>query len=250
MGKKQNRKFIVAICAMCIAFLGVVGALVGVLAASTQTIGSNFNVSYDIGENVAIAIGAENRLAPETVQIDPNAWWAPSESLSQCACHHGLYAINANEAQDKNTSLNGGNISMASGDFVQVNFYFENLSDKPVEVTIDNYSQASENFWLEYDWGKIDEDLLWVTEEGKQEWLSSYGTFRIPLSANSIVVSSQRVYFSQATNESTGEQYKTATFQIPAGEIYRFSLTMGLKNSNYSASYEGNFAFKFAQPQV
>ena len=247
MGKKQNRKFIVAICAMCIAFLGVVGALVGVLAASTQTIGSNFNVSYDIGENVAIAIGAENRLATVAAQTDPNAWWAPSESLSQCACHHGLYAINANEAQDKNISLNGGNISMASGDLVQVNFYFENLSDKPVEVTIDNYSQASETLWLEYYWGKID---IGLTEEKEQDFVTAQGTLRIPLSASDSVVSDQQVSFSQATNESTGEQYKTATFQLPAGEIYRFSLTMGLMNSNYSASYEGNFAFKFAQPQV
>ena len=55
---KQKNKLLVAMCAMCIAFLGVVGALVGVLAASTQSVGSTFSVNYDVGNNIAFKVDA------------------------------------------------------------------------------------------------------------------------------------------------------------------------------------------------
>ena len=55
---KQKNKLLLAICAMCIAFLSVVGTLIGVLAASTQSVGSLFSVSYDVGDNIATRITA------------------------------------------------------------------------------------------------------------------------------------------------------------------------------------------------
>lgn len=56
--KKKNKKYIIAICALCIALVVAVGGAIGIYAASTQSVGSSFVVNYDVGNNVAFKIRA------------------------------------------------------------------------------------------------------------------------------------------------------------------------------------------------
>lgn len=54
----SNKKLTIAIVAMAVALLAVVGGLIGVWAATQQTVQTSFNVQYSIGENIAATVTA------------------------------------------------------------------------------------------------------------------------------------------------------------------------------------------------
>ncbi|MBQ8908786.1 MAG: hypothetical protein IJY90_00640 [Clostridia bacterium] len=62
---KANKKFKVAIASMAIAFVAVVGGLVGVWAATSQTIGSSFDVQYTVNGAIAGNITATYKTAAD-----------------------------------------------------------------------------------------------------------------------------------------------------------------------------------------
>ena len=240
--KKTKNKFMLAICAMCVAFLGVVGALVGVLAASTQTIGSNFNVSYSIGENVAIAFGAVNEKGGE--EADPPAWWTATGASKN---NKGFYVVNANESQDLGVSYLPQNINLEG--ITLINFYFENITDKPVELTIENRSVISPT---------IGSDYTWLTHEVNlpEEDISEF-SFKATLGHSASIVDRRPCYPKDfeiksetviIDGQSTQREYSSITFEIPAGGINSFEVAVFLKNVNFDANYAGNFSFIFRQP--
>ena len=60
MNKNQStRKFKATIIGLCCAFVLVIGAVVGVWAATSQTINAGFKVVYDVGDNVAAKVRTE-----------------------------------------------------------------------------------------------------------------------------------------------------------------------------------------------
>ena len=73
MEKKQtiNKKFKLALVSMCCAFVLATGALIGVLAASSQSLGASFSISYFIAENIAVKSNSTYQLAGgEVVELD------------------------------------------------------------------------------------------------------------------------------------------------------------------------------------
>ena len=146
--KKGRNKLITAVCVMCVAFLAVTGALIGVLAASTQTIGSVFSVGYNIGDNVAVAVGAcFQDMAGGTT------WFEGTSSngtgtINTSTAYAGLYQINVTETVDRGFTLNGSGIIAPEennsyiGDTYGVgviNFFVQNLTEQKIQcVFTDN----------------------------------------------------------------------------------------------------------------
>ena len=58
---KTNNKFKIATIILAVALLVAVGGIFGVYAATQQNVQTSFSVTYSIGENVAVAIGAYNQ---------------------------------------------------------------------------------------------------------------------------------------------------------------------------------------------
>ncbi|MBQ8444071.1 MAG: hypothetical protein IJX25_01815 [Clostridia bacterium] len=52
----MKKRLTIVICILGVIIVALAGTLIGVLAASSQTIGSNFSISYNIGENIAAKI--------------------------------------------------------------------------------------------------------------------------------------------------------------------------------------------------
>ena len=59
MEKKSSKKLTIAMCAMAVALVAVVGGLIGVWAAVSQTASSKFNVQYSIGGHIAGSVAAK-----------------------------------------------------------------------------------------------------------------------------------------------------------------------------------------------
>ncbi|MBO5395191.1 MAG: hypothetical protein J6A28_04780, partial [Clostridia bacterium] len=57
--KSQNKKLIYAVVGLAFALFAVLGALIGVFAATSQSITTGFNINYTVGDNVAAAIRTE-----------------------------------------------------------------------------------------------------------------------------------------------------------------------------------------------
>ena len=90
MGKagSKNRKLIIAIASLSVVILALVGAVVGVLAASSQTLGAGFSIAYDVGNNVAakvrvsyqigngdaVYVQAHNENTNNNYIVDSNGW--------------------------------------------------------------------------------------------------------------------------------------------------------------------------------
>ena len=53
------KKYKITIAVACVVMLVIVGAIIGVLAASSQNLNVGFTVSYSVGDNVAVAVRTE-----------------------------------------------------------------------------------------------------------------------------------------------------------------------------------------------
>ena len=122
---KSNKKFTLTVTALVVALLFAIGGIIGVWAASNQTVSSSFSVSYSIGDNVAVAIGA--KYGKQNNQSFTPEWFTVAESQKN---EKGLYVIDAPIPVDVKANLQGGNYSTDATELAYVCFYFENLSDE------------------------------------------------------------------------------------------------------------------------
>ena len=127
---KQNKKLKIALVILSVALLLAVGGIFGIYAAMQQTVQTSFSVAYSIGDNVAVAVGANSQ------PYDGNStWFTANQGIKQA---NNLYALGAGHKDDQNIKLTGGNITFPAGDGY-LKFYFENLSDeKSIKVTVTN----------------------------------------------------------------------------------------------------------------
>ena len=130
--KTAKNKFLIAIAIMCIAFISVTGALIGVLAASSQTLSSTFNIAYEIGDNIAFKVSAWQQF--------------PNEDVVSL----GSVQYNVNDTTEG--TLTAGNATLtAETKVVKFIYLIENLTDKTIHFIpqwndLQSYWNDGENF--------------------------------------------------------------------------------------------------------
>jgi len=158
----SSRKFRTTVVAMCLGFLMVIGAIIGVWAATTQNYKAGFNVTYSVGDNVTAKVRTE--------------YYIPNADLNEDGYEDGAITVTANKAGDTVTAEDGyvhfgsgedtseksveiGNLkltpqtpkvyfyftinSLMSNNFVQVIVNENYTSKQNIKVTTDYYNTAS-----------------------------------------------------------------------------------------------------------
>lgn len=155
---KSNNKLKVAVAVLSLALILAVGAVVGVFAAMQQNIGTRFSVSYTIGSNVGVAVGAVVRQKLS----DEEYWFSDSYGLSTDNDEPNLYVLDAIR-ENMNISLEGPDITF-SDDYEQnhdyneilICFYFKNLSNED-SITVNFYDNCTiENMIVQYHEGTVE----------------------------------------------------------------------------------------------
>ena len=229
---KQKNKLLIAMCALCVAFLGVIGALVGVLAASTQTVGTSFSVGYSIGDNIAMAIGANYKISdsPDFTNKD-TVWFEGSSNSANVYEDKGLYRIDTIQTSDVGLLLSTDDISLANtSETCLISFIFQNNCDKTIAGKLTDNCEISTN------------DNIWINR----------GVAKLTLNENYTQEDLERAVLglSQGTNFTLDEE-NSYSFTIEPGEVVAVSFFIFLGNPNYSAYYkstaENGISFSFSQ---
>jgi len=106
----SSRKFKTTVISMCLGFFMVVGAVIGVWAATTQNYKAGFNVSYSVGDNVAAKVRTE--------------YFIPNLDSDGDGYQDGAVTVTTNEAGDTVTEEDGY-VHFGAG---------EDSSEKSVEI--------------------------------------------------------------------------------------------------------------------
>ncbi|MBE7073511.1 MAG: BspA family leucine-rich repeat surface protein [Clostridiales bacterium] len=106
----SSRKFKTTVISMCLGFFMVVGAVIGVWAATTQNYKAGFNVSYSVGDNVAAKVRTE--------------YFIPNLDSDGDGYQDGAVTVTTNEAGDTVTAEDGY-VHFGAG---------EDSSEKSVEI--------------------------------------------------------------------------------------------------------------------
>lgn len=231
---KTTNKLKIAIISLSCALVLAIGGVIGIWAASQQTVSSTFTVNYSIGENVAVAVGAR---AGYPTDAYTEGRFSSSTTMPTCSHGHGFYAMNVADNSHEDLSLVGGNFGINVDSQIPffVNFYIENLSDEALSVTVKNDAYIN-NLWHEYYLMDISLPEGYPTSD---IWsIDCYGP-------------SRQIWLNEVTDEDAGNTYSTYTFQVDAGEIIVFQIAMGImnknKNANYTCDADNPISFEFVQ---
>ena len=141
---KKINKMKVAVISLAVALVVAIGGMVGVYAASQQTVGATFTVSYSIGDNVAVAIGAK---AMNTSDMSKEEWFTSTWSKTT---DDGLFVLDTTLTDDAKLSLTGDDYSLGTTDAQIIFFYFRNLTDKYLEVRWEDNSKKTDGLDVTY----------------------------------------------------------------------------------------------------
>ena len=99
--KKKINMLVIAVITLSVALVAAIGGIFGVYAALQQNVSTSFSVSYSIGDNVAVAIGANwcKNDGERTVSWFGNSLGVSSykEHLVRLDAHAGNYNLNMQE---------------------------------------------------------------------------------------------------------------------------------------------------------
>ena len=103
---KSNKKLIIIVAVMVLTVVALAGVLVGVFAATSQTVGTGFSISYDVGTNLAAKGKTQYQIGDgELVTVQG---YNPNTNKSYTIDANGLQSlmpILAMEAENQKTQL-------------------------------------------------------------------------------------------------------------------------------------------------
>ncbi|MBQ8909235.1 MAG: hypothetical protein IJY90_03010 [Clostridia bacterium] len=212
MNKNQStRKFQATIIGLCCAFVLVIGAVVGVWAATSQTINAGFKVNYNVGENVAVEVRTESYVPTQDLDGDKN------EDGAQIA-HNDVQGNKVTNEQGYivfNAADTTAQKAVYIGDFTinpqhpTIEFYFtihSLLGEGEIGVELNPVYAQNSNFEISYLYHQTD-------------------TFNLTSSASLV-----------------GDEQFTSTAQtIGAGEVQIIKIVANVDDKNAKAELEGQF---------
>ncbi|MBE7074121.1 MAG: BspA family leucine-rich repeat surface protein [Clostridiales bacterium] len=135
----SSKKFKTTVISMCLGFLMVVGAVIGVWAATTQNYKAGFNVSYSVGDNVAAKVRTE--------------YYVPNQDSDGDGKEDGAITVTTNEAGNDVEHDGNGYITFNSSDeSTEKEVYIGNIKLTPQTpkvyfyFTIHNLIETDGNF--------------------------------------------------------------------------------------------------------
>ena len=219
--KKKVNKMAIAVVTLSLALIAAIGGIFGVYAALQQNVSTSFSVSYSIGKNVAVAIGANWCKNDQNRAV---TWFTSSGGGSSYKEH--LTALEA-PAGNYNLNMQGADMIMNTAtDGFWVSFYLENISESTIKVTF-------------IDGALTNPESQGITPSYFVAEVSDINTFACMASS--------------AETFSLTKEANQKTFTIPAGEIYSVQLMLYVdyeyinKSANYISNANGGIAFVIEQ---
>ena len=200
---KKINKMKVAVISLAVALVVAIGGMVGIYAASQQSVGAQFSVKYSIEDNVAVGIAACSVSAydygdPTKLEYFTINGTTPTEN--------NPYELGVNSENTGNLSLVGDDYEI---DHVMPRifyFFFENLTDVSIRVALTDNSLVEAPIMVDYAYGDYNDGGM-----------------------------SNKTMFMLDEN-------KSYYIDIPADKMFFFELAIGMdgSNPNKSASYISN----------
>ena len=163
--KSLKRKFSIAMLAMASVMCVALGGIIGVIAASMQSVDSSFNIEYSVGQNIAGIVSARYQVGKQT-----NVDTAEEHSMGQIE-------FDAVDVAGQNYyNLNGGDITLTpSGTYVKFTYAFKNKGENKFLATL-NDSSIAKNVVIIYD-----EDSSTTIQGENEVWLDRENVISIPV---------------------------------------------------------------------
>lgn len=231
---KKVNKMKIAVVSLACALVLAIGGMIGIYAASQQSVGASFTVNYSVGDNVAIAVGATIR----RTYAGEYEWFEQSGDLDQN--EHGLYIINATEQNDNNLQLTKGNFDLeiieSQPNLAFVSFYFESIGEGTIQASVTDNSQIK-NMSVQYYVGELD----FPEGPSQEEVLEALGFAHYSL-----------LPVDPVNDAFTLDGNKSHSFIIEEGKIVVLTMVMVVESENKSAHYisEGDTGISFSFTKV
>ena len=157
--KKKVNKMAIAVVTLSLALIAAIVGIFGVYAALQQNVSTTFSVSYSIGKNVAVAIGAKTGNTQTAASGFVWTWFEADTTLTKNS--NNLYEIGINNNnQNLNLHLpsaNNGVLNLSGNMESQlIVFYFQNLSSSAINVSIADNCTIVGDIEVSYTWGSFE----------------------------------------------------------------------------------------------
>ena len=217
--KSQNssKKLIIAVVALCVALLCVVGALIGVYAASTQSLKSTFNVNYSVGSGIAAKANATYEVGGVTKNMTTDG---------KAEAQDGSNTILEFNVNDSNTTPGAlsipENVELSTtNQSILFVFYFQNIGEKTIQVSTTWIPELNSEY----------KNIKWGYQQDKYE----VGSTSIPeINITTTSYSDESVI---DVEKSIGT-YIYGTELSTNGEIVRIAFKVEVDNPNMSAYFK------------
>ena len=220
-------KMKIAVVSLACALVLAIGGMIGIYAASQQSVGASFTVNYSVGDNVAIAVGANIRGPYSTGSEKGYDWFSQSGTLE--TNENGLFILNAAEQNDNNLQLSYPDINMTPDGIYPVAimaFYFENIGEGTIQAVFTNKSDIknmSITYWLE---------PIVISEDDPEKDIAHVNHF-------------------PGMNVIELDENNSYTFEIQEGQIMCLAMVSVVANQNKNAHYisegENGISFSFTK---
>ena len=218
----KYKRMKIALISMAVAMVIFIGGAIGVFAAISQSMSTKFTVKYSVGQNVGVSIGTP---CWKTFSM-PNRWETSSGEFYITSMggtppmdqDEGWYKLDADRTEDyylsaEATGDNTEEIMLVYEDCLIVCFYFRNLMDKDIQVSISDYA-TKENISI-YHYYKIIEDSSY--------FLDPYDT------------SYESLFYAHIESDYSGDTRIETSFTLAGGEMGVFAIVVQVLNPNIDA---------------
>ncbi|MBO5395066.1 MAG: BspA family leucine-rich repeat surface protein, partial [Clostridia bacterium] len=211
---RNNNKLKATVVALVAMILLAVGGLIAVYAATTQSLNSQFSVSYDVGENVAARIRTETYVPGQDEDGDGNVDGPITERLDSTGVditENGYIVFDAPDSNTPVKEIKMRNINL-NPDYPTATFYY-------------TFENILEEGYIQYD----------ITHDASNQWnnveyTTTYYTGDVDTSVSA----------STLQESGWGEQN---LLNIAPGEAIAIRVVLTIPNPNSAASCSGKFHF-------
>ncbi|MBQ8909317.1 MAG: hypothetical protein IJY90_03430 [Clostridia bacterium] len=235
MAKSQitNRKYKMTIAAMCMAFVAVFAAVVGIWAATSQSITAGFNVQYRVGDNVAAAVRTE--------------YYIPGRDGDGDGEEDGAVTVTTNDSRETVENTNGYVIFNAGEDYSIKSVYLGEFDAEgnPIGLALTPENPTVE-FYFTFE-NLLSKGYVQITESSKI-------TEQDNINLNYYYYNSSDFALANSASTVAHEAFVSPSYQnIPCktaenklngtGSVKIIKVVVSVANINYSATCSGIFNF-------
>ncbi|MBQ8909304.1 MAG: hypothetical protein IJY90_03365 [Clostridia bacterium] len=207
----SNKKFTMTVVTLCCSFLLVIGAVIGIWAATSQSISAGFKVTYEVGTNVAAGIRTE--------------YLVPGLDANDDGYADGAVVVTKNQAGEEVENTNGYVIFNASD------------NQRPVSVYIGDFELSAKTPTIEFYFTVENKLLVGFIETVLTPNYTAQENITIDISYANVSV------FTATDSASIVEDsaFESTSTNIGVGEFKIIKVVASATDVNADASFAGSF---------